>query len=335
MSPRSAKDGRWLVMMHQLPPKPDSFRVKIWRALQKSGAIQLKNSVYVLPMCDSSHEAFGAIVAEIAKGKGEAFLCESKFILGIENVEIISMFNADRAARLKVLAAELRPLLKVFPDPSESGLMEVEHAMGRLDRQARELLAMDYFDCGESGAVMSLLESLANHLAENRSATGPAKVTPARISAYQGKTWVTRADIHTDRLASAWLIVRSIDKKAKFKFVATDRYKPRANEIRFDMFDAEFTHVGDRCTFETLIEAFGIERPQLVTIAEIIHDLDLKDTKFNRPEAAGVAIVLSGIVTGESKDEARLAKAFAFFDELGQGLSQIRKSKKESTANVT
>ena len=127
---------------------------------------------------------------------------------------------------------------------------------------------------------------------------------------------MTRTGIHVDRMASAWLIRRFIDPDARFKFVSGKTYRPAARELRFDMFEAEFTHEGDRCTFEILIDRFGLGEAALHCIAEIIHDIDLKDAKFDRPETTGIEHLIAGISMGQTKDEVRLERGSALFDDL-------------------
>jgi len=133
-----------------------------------------------------------------------------------------------------------------------------------------------------------------------------------------GRTWVTREGIFVDRAACAWLIRRFIHRDARFKFVAGKTYQPKSDEIRFDMFDAEFTHVGDRCTFEVMIERFGLDDPSVLQLAEIVHDMDLKDHKFERPEAYGVRILFQGMAAARATDEERLERGLVIFDELYQ-----------------
>jgi hypothetical protein len=136
------------------------------------------------------------------------------------------------------------------------------------------------------------------------------------LAAKSGTTWVTRRDVYVDRIASAWLIRRFVDKEAKFKFVAAKGYKPRAGEIRFDMFEAEFTHEGDLCTFEVLLRAAGLTEAGLRAIGEIVHDIDLKDAKFGRDEAAGIARLIDGLVIASRDDNVRLERGLSVFDDL-------------------
>jgi hypothetical protein len=132
----------------------------------------------------------------------------------------------------------------------------------------------------------------------------------------RGHTWVTRQDVFVDRIASAWLIRRFIDPKARFKFTATKSYRPKRGEVRFDMFEAEYTHEGDRCTFETLLARAGLRDRALRAIGEIVHDIDCKDAKFGREEAPGIAAIMRGLVRANSGDATRLEQGAAALDQL-------------------
>ncbi len=145
--------------------------------------------------------------------------------------------------------------------------------------------------------------------------TGSASASLDR-ERYQGRTWVTRTGIKVDRMASAWLIRRFIDPRARFKFVPAKGYRPERRELRFDMFEAEFTHEGDLCTFEVLLQRFGLADPALRAIAEIVHDVDVKDAKYGREEAAGIGQLVAGIAAAHPDDELRLARGAAVFDDL-------------------
>jgi hypothetical protein len=141
-----------------------------------------------------------------------------------------------------------------------------------------------------------------------------ASIPPGR--GLRSRTWVTRAGIHVDRMASAWLIRRFVDRDARFKFVAGHAHAPRRGDLRFDMSEAEFTHDGDLCTFEVLVRRFGADEPALVHLGQIVHDIDLKDGKFGRPEAPGLERLITGIVMRHARDEGRLKEACSVFDSL-------------------
>jgi len=128
--------------------------------------------------------------------------------------------------------------------------------------------------------------------------------------------WITREKAKVDRVACPWLIRKFIDPDAGLKFVPAKGYVPDKNELRFDMFDAEFTHQGDRCSFEVLLAHCGLDDPALEAIAEIVHDIDLKDEKFGREETAGIKTLINGICTETHEDEERIARGSAIFDNL-------------------
>ncbi|HYL22180.1 MAG TPA: chromate resistance protein ChrB domain-containing protein, partial [Gemmatimonadales bacterium] len=145
-----------------------------------------------------------------------------------------------------------------------------------------------------------------------------------RAGRMHGRTWVTRRGVFVDRIASAWLIKRFIDPEARFKFVAPEGYVRRRGELRFDMFEAEYTHDGSRCTFETLVRRFELRAPALCAIGEIVHDIDCKDAKFGRAEAAGVAQLLGGIARGSAADATRLRRGGVVFDNLYESFVRSR-----------
>lgn len=145
--------------------------------------------------------------------------------------------------------------------------------------------------------------------------TAPDHVTP-------GRTWVTRADVHVDRIASAWLIRRFIDPKARFKFVPARGYTARRGELRFDMTGAEYTHVAEDCTFQTLVKRFHLRDPALLALGEIVHDIDCKDELYKRPETSGIQSLIRGIVRGSSDDLVRIERGASMLDDLYQSFAR-------------
>ncbi len=235
---------RWLLLITQLPPKPDYVRVKVRRRLRRLGAVLVKHTVYVLPHSDESLEDFQWLRQEIESDGGSAIIADAAFIEGISDEELDAMFATERG------------------EVADSG------ARTRVD------------------------------------------------SVEPGRTWVTRAGVHIDRMASAWLIRRFIDPDARIKLVPARGYAPKRRELRFDMVDAEYTHVGEACTFQTLVRRFGLRDRALTAIGEVVHDIDCKDERFGRAETAGIASVIRGIATAQSDDTVRLDRGAAIFDDL-------------------
>jgi hypothetical protein len=309
---------RWLLLIHQIPPKPAYFRVKVWRRLQGLGAIAVKNSVYLLPRTDQAFEDFRWIQREIEEGGGEASVCEARFVDGLSDEAIEAAFIAARDADYAEIAKDAGSTLAArAPEATRIGTpAEAALTLSRLQRRLAQAAAIDFFGApGRARAEIALAE-LERRLAPPAEATSQAQ--PPRPP--EGATWVTRKGIHVDRIASAWLIRRFIDAQARFRFVEPKGYRPRKGEIRFDMFEAEFTHRDGRCTFEVLRDAFRLDDPALVTIGEIVHDIDVKDGKFGRGETAGVAAMLSGLASTHDGDPERLAQGERLFDALHRGL---------------
>jgi len=186
----------------------------------------------------------------------------------------------------------------------------------KLKRRLAEVVAIDFFGGRGREVVDGLISGIEGRVYENRSGARPVKSKTSPLSELKDKTWVTRKGIYVDRIASAWFVRRFVDPDARFKFVPAKGYKPLSGEIRFDMFEAEFTHEGDRCTLEILIDRTGTNDPALLRIAEIVHDIDLKDQKFGRQETPGIEQVIAGIAMAHKDDETRLARGSAVFDDL-------------------
>ena len=314
-----SSEGRWLLLIHQLPPKPDYFRVKIWRRLQRLGAVAIKNSVYVLPKNEQTQEDFQWVLREIVEGGGDASLCEARFVEGLSDDQVEALFQAARGAEYDQVAEEARRLAEMpLPDRpvEETRRTQLEVDLARLKRRLAEVVAIDFFGAPGREAAEGLVSGVEARMHDKRSGKEVANPVTSRREDLQSKTWVTRKGIHVDRMASAWLIRRFIDSGARFKFVLPKGYKPLPDELRFDMFEAEFTHEGDRCTLEVLIERTGLNEPGLGRIAEIVHDIDLKDSKFGRQETPGIEQLIAGIAMAHKDDETRLARGAAVFDDL-------------------
>ncbi len=319
----------WLLLMHQLPPKPAYLRVKIWRRLQAVGAIALKSSVYALPHGEEALEDFQWIAEEIRNGGGEASLCEASFVEGLSDEEIKALFVAARDSEYARLADEARAVLAAHPRAAaqtSERRAELASQVGRLKRQFAQLSAIDFFNAPKreiAAALITDIEARLRVVGESEREAAGGKLVSARLTR---RTWVTRKDVRIDRIASAWLIKRFIDQDARFKFVSSRGYKPAREELRFDMFDAEFTHEGDRCTFEVLIERGGLKGDRALRhIAEIVHDIDLKDRKFEREEAPGIAQLVTGLATASVSDEQRLARGASLFDDLYESFRKSRR----------
>jgi hypothetical protein len=337
---RTAKNGhpptqgaRWVLFMPTIPAKPASVRVKIWRRLQAIGAVGLRGSVYALPNKEECVEVFEWVSRELRELGGQASICEGRFLDGSTDDDIERRFIDARNADYTEIATAAKELAKKLEAkrvaPEKIKRFTEEHA--KLMTRLGEVTAIDFLNVPGREAAEGQLAAIAKLLPRS----GAKAHEPLEVVAKpKAATWVTRTGVHVDRIASSWLIRRFIDPDAKLKFVDPKTYVHKAGELRFDMFEAEFTHVGDRCTFEVLVECMGLKDPALTAIGEIIHDLDLHDDKFAREETAGVRSTIDGICTVARDDEQRIAAASPMFEGLYSHFS-LRSRRRATSAKPT
>jgi hypothetical protein len=294
----------WLLLLFSLPTNRNTERVAVWRRLKKMGAVQIKTSTYLLPDDPAQYEQFQWLAQQIRDYGGDSTLVRAQDIEGLTKEKVIAMFNDARARDY----GQLRKALQSFiarrkKMDAEAAAAEVE----RLTRQFREVRAVDFFDSPRGHDIAMLL----------RRAEGPKRSRQLQTldaKQYQGKTWLTRPRPEIDRVGSAWLISKLIDRKPKFVFAPTADAIPDA--IPFDMLDAEFSHYANYCTFETLMRRFAISDKVVAKIGEMIHDADLDDARFQRVEAVGIDRVLKGWAKQGLSDEEILRRGFECFDAL-------------------
>ena len=298
----------WLLLIHQLPPKPDYLRVKVRRRLQALGSVALKSTVYVLPHRVETVEDFEWLRREIESDGGEATIVAAALVAGVTDAELEALFRSEPEVRY----AEITRVARAAAASTDTVATRAEAA--RLRRRLEDAAKTDFFGAPGRDAA----EDAVAHLERQAAGDAPRpRTTVADARGMRGRTWVTREGVFVDRIASAWLIRRFIDPEATFRFVPGKSYRPKAGELRFDMFEGEYTHEGDRCTFETLLDRFELAGdPALRAIGEIVHDIDLKDDRFGRPETTGVAAVLAGIARANAQDEERLRYGAPIFDGL-------------------
>jgi hypothetical protein len=324
----SVTADRWLLPIHQLPAKPAYLRVKVWRRLQALGAVAVKNAVYALPASEQTQEDFEWVLKEITEGGGEAMICEAQLIDGVSDQEIRSLFTAARDEDYEAIAKEARTLAEALrQDLNAMTQVERRAQLTRLKAKLAQVVAIDFFGANGRETVDGLLTGLETKLTEGtavETSEGGAAQQTAALAHLKDRTWVTRQGVHVDRIACAWLIRRFIDPGARFKFVSGKGYAPSFGELRFDMFEAEFTHEGDRCSFEVLLGHAVLTDPALQAIAEIVHDIDLKDGKFGRDETGGIKALIAGVAMAHRSDEERLTRGGAIFDDLYEHFSRKR-----------
>jgi hypothetical protein len=277
------KSPAWLLLTFTLPAKRASKRVEVWRKLQRYGTVPLGNSGYLLPNTPANEERFEWLATAIRKYTGDASVVHVERIDNISAPQLIGRFTEARAKDYQDLIRELEKFI---------AMPQYERGVGKLTRlrsRFQEIVQVDFFGSPPQKRVAELLGSA------DASRPVKPKEPPAKVNRqdYEKRVWVTRPRPGVDRSASAWLIQRFIDPKARFAFAPEDQVPNGA--VPFDMFHREgFGHRGEDCTFETLQKDFRIRDAKVKVISEIIHDADLSDEKFGRKEGLGIDEVLKG-----------------------------------------
>jgi hypothetical protein len=328
----SNKNDKWLLLIHQLPPQPNALRVKVWRRLHHLGAVAIKQSVYVLPFSEHSREDFSWLLKEILEGGGDGSISEVRFLEGLTDEQVIDLFHAARKSDYEKIVQEAELLLSEWTSgqsaPQDPGIKSTV-PVSKLQRRLEEVASIDFFQTPERETAEILLKGLAARVS---GVTSGATAEQGKLVNLRGKTWVTRKNLFVDRIACGWLIRRFIDREAVFKFIPGPRYGPVPGELRFDLFEAEFTHEGDRCTFETMIWRLGLQDRALDSVAEIVHDIDLKDQKYGRGETDGFRALLTGLTASNPVDIRRLEEGCRLFENL-YAYFQGLKGEQPTTAN--
>ena len=264
----------------------------------------LGNSGYLLPSNASNEERFQWLASSIRKYGGEASVVRVESIDNLSTTQLKGRFSEARVREYQELIQELQTLSR---EPAEQRSIA---RVGRLRNRFQEIVDVDFFESPLQERVSELLERASSSRTAKAGVT--AKINPKD---YKKRIWVTRPRPGVDRCASAWLIRRFIDPKARFAFAPEDQVPPQG--VPFDMFhERGFGHRGTDCTFETLEKEFRIRDPRVEVIGQMIHDADLLDDRFGRKEGYGVDEILKGWARQRFPDEKLLERGM----ELMEGL---------------
>ncbi len=299
----------WLLLTFTLPTKRASQRVEVWRKLQRYGTVPLGNSGYLLPSNPANEERFQWLATAIRKYGGDASIVDVRSIDNISTPQLIGRFAEARAREYQELIHELRKF---------SSMPVQKRAVGRLSRlrsRFQEIVEVDFFDSPLQKRVGELLARAD----EARVATRVPETAQIKPQDFKNRVWVTRPRPGVDRSASAWLIRRFIDRKARFAFAPEERVPPAS--VPFDMFHGGFGHRGDNCTFEVLQKDFRIRDRRTMVISEVIHDADLADDKFGRKEGYGIDEVLKGWARQGIPDQELLDRGMQLIEGLYHSLA--------------
>lgn len=303
---QAAETGKptWLLLVFSLPTQRKSERVQVWRKLKRIGAMALGPPGYLLPNSVANQEHFEWLAATIRGHKGQASVIRVQAIDDLPFEKLVQRFDEARSRDYQTLMKEISRMQK------QKILNSIQ--MTSVHRRLEEITAIDFFNCVLRKRTEEMLVS-AERVRSTKRVTGREPVRSIKTAEFQNKTWVTRPRPGIDRVSSAWLIKRFIDPAATFAF--SERASKVPDAIPFDMFEGGgFSHVGDDCTFETLCKQFAVRNPKIIAMAEMIHDADLRDEKFGRPEGIALEAVLTGWSEQGIGDEVLLARGMDLFE---------------------
>jgi hypothetical protein len=321
--PRPARS--WLLFVLSLQGQQPAARMRVWRALKALGAGVLRDGVYLLPNRAALMRELQAQAEDVMRSAGSTQILEVDARDESQEVEFRRLF--DRTADYQALIQQIRNLREaVTPDDAAGASAHLT----RLRRDFEAIVAQDFFPGEAANQTRRALEELTQAITrvtspdEPHTAIGQIRRLDARE--YVGRTWATRCRPWADRLASAWLIKRFIDPRARFIWLKSPADCPK-RALGFDFDGAAFTHVGGKVTFEVLLESFGLDAdPGLRHIGALIHYLDVGGIPV--AEAAGIEALLRGAKSTFADDDALLEQSAKIFELLY--LSYGKQSKTEA-----
>ena len=325
----AASRRRWLLFIHQLPSQPSNLRVTTWRRLQQIGAIPLKQAVYALPDTADAREDFEWLKTEVKAAGGDATVFAADNVDAWSDDALVEEFRRARQDTYDELTRDVVQALKRASSARRPKGTRAPALRRLLDIFRERLVSVeeiDFFGSAGRDRVLTMLRKLEDRISGPSRPSAPAETdSSGRMASFQGRLWITRPRPGVDRMASAWLIRRFIDRQARFGFAA-DREAVPDHGVPFDMFGVEFSHQGGGCTFETLCSVFGIDGPALSRVAAIVHDLDLKDGKFGAAECSTVSAMIEGLQLAYQNDDALLEQGMTLFDSLYRSFEQSDRS---------
>ncbi|MBI5196876.1 MAG: chromate resistance protein [Nitrospirae bacterium] len=313
---------RWLLFFYSVPAKPVSTRMMVWRKLAKSGAVQLKGAVYILPYSEGHYELLQWLANEVVSLKGDADFTVIERFENIKDAELTGLVNGQREKDYKKIERELDEIeRKISGVKKGTGAFDFKKLSGRLKKLSKGFEEFQRIDFFASRAGIALKKRISEAENEIRNLSGyTAKeelIINKRAEDYRRRTWVTRKGPFVDRIASAWLVKKFIDNEATFRFIQeNEAQKAGLRDVLFDIKAGEFTHTGGMCTFEVLLKCFRIKDKALKTISEIVHELDLKDGVYAPQESRGIEEILRGIRKSSKDDSEILERGMEVFEFL-------------------
>ncbi len=316
------KNTQWILFSYSVPSSNAKARMRIWRRISATGAVQLKTGLQILPNRENLLENMTWLIGEVQSLGGEALAIQCNQIEGIEDEQIEKLFQSQIDPEYLQIQAEARSLLTPADLPSDMDrTKELSSTLRKLRKRCESLQSRDFFPSGAAVKTLAVLDATSERLRSSDDSIAP--VTLLDRTFYQNRTWVTRAQPYIDRLSSSWLISRFIDEKPRFRFLeANENEQVPKKEIQFDIVGADFSHQGELITFEVMARDFGLLDPAVIKIAELIHFIDVQEESSLPDDAALLKNIIDGLIVISTSDHQLLTNALLVFDALYAAFSK-------------
>ena len=313
---------KWILFSYSIPATNAKARMRIWRRISASGAVQLKTGLQILPNREDLLENITWLIGEVNALGGEALAIQCARIEGMEDDQIEKLFQNQIDQEFLQIQTEARALLTETTSPvGDEKATEFSSALRKLRKRCEALQMLDFFPSGTAVKTLAVLDTVSEKLRSKGNASAPEVLFDR--SAYQGRIWATRAHPYIDRLSSAWLISRFIDSKAQFRFLQPGESAVLGKgEVAFDIRGGEFTHQGDLITFEIMFRGFGLLDSAILKISELVRFIDIQEGTTQPDDAGLLKNLLDGLVAISTDDHQLLGSALLVFDALYAGFSQ-------------
>lgn len=304
---------KWIIMFYSMPSKPEKNRIRIWRRLQKEGTLSFSGA-YLLPYSDEHFEFFQWLCEEIKMLDGEMSFAKINNIETASEDQLIERFNAQATTSYGEITQKIKTLQAMDDATIQAQETELNQTLKKIKKEFAGLKKIDFFESKKGVVTADLLQSFEFRIDSIFRPQTKLNIPISNFEDFQNKQWLTRPKPFVDRMACAWLIRTFIDSNATFIFSEEEFHS--TSVISYDMSEAVFTHIGNLCTFEVLIHSFAIKDPALSYVAQIVHNLDLKDDRYATQESDGIFSILSGINLLEESDETILLRGADIFKNL-------------------
>ncbi len=314
--------NKWILFSYSVPSSNAKARMRIWRRISATGAVQLKTGLQILPNRDDLLENITWLIGEVNALGGEALAIQCVQIEGMEDEQIEKLFQTQIDPEFLQLQTEARALLAPTDVVStEDRTKELSAILRKLRKRFEGLQSRDFFPSGSAIKTIAVIDATSDKLLKSESASTP--ITTLDRSLYQNRTWITRANPYIDRLSSSWLISRFIDDTPQFKFIKEkEKTQSSEGEILFDTVGGNFSHQGELITFEVMARDFGLFDPAVTRIAELVHFIDVQEEAVLPDDAALLKNVIDGLVAISNNDHQLLTSALLVFDALYAAFSK-------------